>query len=341
MWKKRESASVLFSAIQPSGFLTIANYLGVLKSWIIVQNSYDCIYCIADLHSMTVYNKKVKNDSNLQSKILDTIAVYLACGVNPKKSIIFVQSDVPEHAQLNWILNCYTPVGELFRMIQFKEKSKYQNISVNSGLLTYPILMAADILLYSSKKVLVGKDQKQHLELSRTIARRFNNLIGQEIFTIPESIIQKFGSTIKSLLDPTKKMSKSDKNKNSTIFLLDDSSVIHKKIMKSVTDSEKPAKIFYDKQKKPGISNLLEILAVTEDTSVLELEKNFYNKTYKDLKEKLSTSIVKMLCPIQDKFFLYRKDEVKLKNILKEGAQKAKKRAKIIIKKVMNSINVS
>ncbi|WP_367681210.1 tryptophan--tRNA ligase [Buchnera aphidicola] len=332
---------MLFSAVQPSGLLTIANYLGVLCHWKEMQDSYDCIYCIADLHAMTakkkIYKKKNKNE-NIKT-ILDTLALYLACGVDPNESIVFLQSQVLEHTQLNWILNCYTNLGELFRMTQFKVKSKNENASINSGLLTYPILMASDILLYDVDKVLVGEDQKQHIELTKKIARRVNGIYSKEIFTIPSVVITKSGSRIKSLLDPTKKMSKSDFNRNSSIFMLDNIELINKKFAKAVTDSENPANISFNKQKKPGVSNLLEILSALKNIPIIELEKFFLNKTYLDLKLMICQTVKNKLLPIQEKYFLYRKDEEYLKDILFRGATKAKKRAKETIKRLFSVLN--
>jgi len=331
----------LFSAIQPSGLLTIANYLGVLCHWEKMQDSYKCIYCIADLHAMTVKKKiyKKKNKNGNVKIILDTLALYLACGVDPKKSTVFLQSQVLEHTQLNWILNCYTNIGELFRMTQFKVKSKYKNTSINSGLLTYPILMASDILLYDVNKVLVGEDQKQHIELTKKIARRVNGIYNEEIFTIPSLFINKSGSRIKSLLDPTKKMSKSDCNKNSSVFMLDDMDLINKKFAKAVTDSENPANISFNKQKKPGVSNLLEILSAFKKIPITELEQFFLNKTYSDLKLMIIQTVKKKLKPIQEKYFLYRRDELYLKDILLRGALKAKKKAKKTIERLLNAYN--
>jgi len=306
-----------------------------------MQDSYQCIYCIADLHAMTakknIYKKKNKNGST--KTILDTLALYLACGVDPNKSIVFLQSQVLEHTQLNWILNCYTNLGDLFRMTQFKVKSKNENASINSGLLTYPILMASDILLYDVNKVLVGEDQKQHIELTKKIARRVNRIYKKEIFTIPSLIITKSGSRIKSLLDPTKKMSKSDSNRNSSIFMLDNIDLIKKKFAKAVTDSENPANISFNKKKKPGISNLLEILSAFKKIPIVELEKFFLNKTYLDLKLMIFQTVKKKLVPIQEKYFLYRRDEVYLRDILFKGAIKATKKAKETIERLFNLFN--
>ena len=238
------SKPILFSAVQPSGNLSIGNYIGTMRHWSKFQDKYECLYCIADLHALTTLN----NNFSLRNSVLDTLALYLACGVNPNKSILFVQSHVYEHSQLNWILSCFTQFGELSRMTQFKSKKKVKKNYINNiniGLFNYPVLMSSDILLYQTNLVPVGKDQKQHLELTRNIAKRFNILYG-DIFTIPDPLISKNGSKIMSLLDPTKKMSKSDINKNNVIFLLEDISSVFLKIKNAVTDSEIPPKIYYD-----------------------------------------------------------------------------------------------
>ncbi|QCI27346.1 tryptophan--tRNA ligase [Buchnera aphidicola] len=325
---------IIFSAIQPSGQLTLGNFIGTISHWSTIQDKYNCIYSIADLHSITVS----QNLYLFKKNKLDTLAIYLASGVDPQKSIIFMQSEVHEHCQLNWILNCYTYFGELMRMTQFKSKSKINSQNINIGLFNYPILMSADILLYQSDKVLIGQDQKQHIELTRNIAHRFNSLYGN-IFKIPDIYIpNKYSAKIMSLLNPYNKMSKSDSNKNSVIFLLDDQKTVLKKISKSVTDSD--GKIFYDINNKAGISNLLNIFSSLTGKSILELEKKFFNTTYKDFKYLLANVISKKLNDLQEKFYYFRSQKSYLKNILDIGAYKARKKAKKNIKVIYDILNL-
>ncbi|MGL4468361.1 MAG: tryptophan--tRNA ligase, partial [Plesiomonas shigelloides] len=247
---------VVLSGVQPSGELTIGNYMGALRQWVKMQDEYECLFCIVDLHAITVR----QDPATLRKATLDTLALYLACGIDPEKSTIFVQSHVPEHAQLGWVLNCYTYFGELSRMTQFKDKSSRYAENITAGLFDYPVLMAADILLYQAAQVPVGEDQKQHLELSRDVAQRFNALYG-EIFRIPEPFIPKVGARVMSLLEPTKKMSKSDDNRNNVVGLLEDPKSVTKKIKRAMTDSEEPPVVRYDVAQKPGVSNLLDILS--------------------------------------------------------------------------------
>ena len=332
------SKPILFSAIQPSGNLTIGNYIGTMRHWSSFQDDYECLYCIADLHSLTTLNKNF----SLKKSILDTLALYLACGVNPKKSIIFIQSHVCQHSQLNWILSCFSPFGELSRMTQFKNKSKKEKNdikNINIGLLNYPVLMSSDILLYQTNLVPVGQDQKQHLELTRNIANRFNFLYG-DIFTLPNPLISKNGSKIMSLLDPTKKMSKSDTNKNNVIFLLENISSVFFKIKNAVTDSETPPKIYYDVKRKLGISNLLEILSAITNKEIFILEKEFDGIMYSEFKSIVFDNISKFLHRLQKSYLIYRKDESYLKNIAKEGAIKARLKSEKILKRVFSAVEI-
>lgn len=324
----------VFSAIQPSGNLTIGNYISVLKHWKIMQDQYKCIFCIADLHSLTSTARK-----NLvyQKSILDTLAIYLACGVNPDKSIIFIQSFVHEHTELNWILSCQTYYQELIRMTQFKSKKNQMQKKINSGLLNYPILMAADILLYQTDKVHVGQDQKQHIELTRNLAVRFNNYYGN-VFKLPDLLMFKLGSKIMSLSEPNKKMSKSDLNQKNVIYLLENLDEIFKKIQSSVTDSDNPPKILYDSINKPGLSNLLIILSALNNKSIFEIENYFLGKSYLELKKEVFNIINKHLSKIQKKFFLYRKNESYLMKIAYEGSKKASMIAKKTLNKVYQSL---
>ncbi|AZP36285.1 Tryptophan--tRNA ligase [Candidatus Annandia adelgestsuga] len=327
--------SIVFSAIQPSGVITLGNYIGVLKNWKILQNNYNCIYCIADMHSIT---NKI-NPKLFKKNIMDNVALYLSCNINPKKSIIFIQSHVKYHTQLCWILNCFTYLGELTRMTQFKSKIKNIFNKINLGLLNYPILMASDILLYQTNKVPVGKDQIQHLELSKKIAKRFNKIYNKKIFNIPEPLLNN-GNKIMSLSNPKKKMSKSDINKNSFISLLDDPKKIHKKIKKSFTDIDNPPKIYYDIKKKPGISNLLLILSNLTGKKMSIIEKEFENQNYSYLKINVINYITDTISDIQHNFNIYKKNKDFLEYILKYGSKKASKYAKKTIEKVYNVIGL-
>ena len=295
---------IVFSGAQPSGELTIGNYMGALRQWVNMQDDYHCIYCIVDQHAITVRQDAQK----LRKATLDTLALYLACGIDPEKSTIFVQSHVPEHAQLGWALNCYTYFGELSRMTQFKDKSARYAENINVGLFDYPVLMAADILLYQTNLVPVGEDQKQHLELSRDIAQRFNALYG-DIFKVPEPFIPKSGARVMSLLEPTKKMSKSDDNRNNVIGLLEDPKSVVKKIKRAVTDSDEPPVVRYDVQNKAGVSNLLDILSAVTGQSIPELEKQFEGKMYGHLKGEVADAVSGMLTELQERYHRFRNDE--------------------------------
>lgn len=325
----------LFTAMQPTGLMTLGNYTSVLSNIKEVQNDYFCFFCIADLHAITIRNDPVK----LKKSILDTLAFYLASGANPEKSTIFIQSSVYEHVYLNWVLNCYSYIGELNRMVQFKEKSLKNNNCVNSGLLNYPILMASDVLLYKSDKILVGEDQKQHLELINKLVHRFNSLYGN-IFVAPISINFQSNIKIMSLLDPNKKMSKSDINVKNTIFLLENSDSIFKKIKNSVTDSERPSAIYYDKSNKTGISNLLNIMSLLTKIKIKDLEMKYKYVTYKKFKEEVAEIIIEKLFLLQKKFFDFRKNEDYLYEVAASGAKKAKIKAQKTISLVNKSIGL-
>ncbi|MGP1928898.1 MAG: tryptophan--tRNA ligase [Arsenophonus sp. NC-WZS1-MAG3] len=324
---------IVFSGAQPSGELTIGNYIGALRQWVKMQNNYDCIYCIVDQHAITVH----QDPKELRKRTLDTLALYLACGIDAKKSIIFVQSHVPQHAQLNWVLNCYTYFSELRRMTQFKNKSTGHTKNINTGLFDYPVLMTADILLYQANQVPVGIDQKQHLELSRDIAQRFNSLYG-EIFTIPNPFIPEKGARIVSLQETQKKMSKSDDNRNNVITLLENPKSAAKKIKRALTDSNKPPRIYYDLENKPGISNLIDILSGVTDTSTLDIEKQFAGKIYDDLKNSVAEAVSAMLINIQTRFNEFRNNKKLLNDIMSEGASRAEVRAQITLNKVYDAI---
>lgn len=305
----------VFSAIQPTGEIHIGNYLGAISQWLPLQEKNECIFCIADLHAITVpYQPK-----SLQDSILEKAIVYLASGVNPEKSTIFVQSQIKEHTELTWLLNSVTPIGDLNRMTQFKEKSKKFKQNLNAGLLNYPILMAADILLYKTDLVPVGEDQKQHVEMTRTIARRFNQRFGQT-FKLPEIKILKIGAKIMSLSDPLKKMSKTD-SPDSFISLFEEPEEIKRKIMKAVTDNGKIVK--YNIKKKPGISNLLTIYSLFSGKTISELENKFRNKNYSYFKKSLAEFLTSSLEPFRKKRKELLGRKVYVKEILDQGAKKA------------------
>ncbi|MDX7987308.1 tryptophan--tRNA ligase [Xenorhabdus sp. 12] len=334
--KTNSQKPIVFSGAQPSGELTIGNYMGALRQWVKMQDDYDCIYCIVNQHAITV-----RQDANeLKKRTLDTLALYLACGIDPKKSTIFVQSHVPQHTQLSWVLNCYAYFGELSRMTQFKDKSARYAENINAGLFDYPVLMAADILLYQANQVPVGGDQKQHLELTRDLALRFNALYG-DIFTVPEPFIPQGGSArVMSLQDPVKKMSKSDDNRNNVIALLEDPKSVAKKIKRAVTDSEEPPRVRYDLENKPGVSNLLDILSSVTGKAIPELEAEFEGKMYGHLKGAVADAVCEMLADLQERYHHFRNDEALLNQIMVEGAAKAQARAQATLDKVYNAVGL-
>jgi tryptophan--tRNA ligase len=329
---------VVFSGVQPSGELTIGNYLGALRQFAQMQDDYECLYCIVDLHAITVRQDPVA----LRKATLDVLALYLACGIDPNKSTIFIQSHVPEHAQLAWILNCYTYYGEMGRMTQFKDKSARHSENINVGLFTYPVLMAADILLYQTNQVPVGEDQKQHLEITRDIANRFNAIYAEQnggnLFTEPQVFIPKSGARVMSLQEPDKKMSKSDDNRNNVIGLLENPKDVAKKIKRAVTDSDEPPVVRYDRQNKAGVSNLLDILSGVSGKTIAELEKEFEGKMYGHLKTAVAEEVSAMLNGLQERFYHFRNDEALLDKIAAEGAQKASARAKKTLDRVYKAI---
>ena len=321
----------VFSGVQPTGNIHLGNYLGALKQFVELQEDHECIYCIVDMHAITV----PQDPEVLKEHILDVAALYLAVGVDPEKSIVFVQSDVPGHAELSWILTCNSYTGELSRMTQFKDKSKNKE-SAPAGLFTYPILMAADILLYDTHVVPVGNDQKQHIELCRDLAVRVNGKY-PDTFVIPDGRFLKEGARIMALDDPSKKMSKSAENIHSRISLLDDPAKIKKSIMKATTDSE--GVIRFDTENKPGISNLLNIYSVLSGTSIADLEKKYEGKGYGDFKKDLVEVTVKALTPIRERFEEIRNSE-ELIRILREGAGKADAIAKKTIERVKGNFGL-
>ncbi len=327
------SKPIVLSGCQPSGDLTIGNYLGALKQWVSMQDSHECYYMLVDQHAITVR----PNPADLRKATLDGLALYLACGVDPEKSTIFIQSHVPEHAQLSWVLNCYTQMGELNRMTQYKDKSQKSEANMNSGLFTYPVLMAADILLYNADRVPVGEDQKQHLELARDIATRFNNLHG-ETFTVPDPYIPEFGARVMSLLEPTKKMSKSDTNPGNFIGLLEEPKKISKKIKRAMTDSDEHANIYFNIEEKPGVSNLLSLLSCCTGETVEQLVPQYEDKMYGHLKGDVANAVVALLEPIQQRYHQIRNDQAYLDSVMKAGAEKASARASKILAKVYEAV---
>lgn len=327
------SKEIVFSGAQPSGELSIGNYIGALRQWVSMQDSYDSIYCVVDEHAITVRQDPKK----LHEACFNTLAVYLAIGIDPEKSTVFLQSHVPEHAELGWILNCYSQMGELSRMTQFKDKSaRYEN-NVTVGLFDYPCLMAADILLYKTNLVPVGIDQKQHLELTCDIAERFNNLYGP-VFTLPKPFIPEHGAKIMSLQNPEKKMSKSDDNRNNVITLLEEPKSIVKKIKRAVTDSDEPPVVRYDKVNKPGVSNLLDLMSSVTNIPISQLEQHFEGKMYGHLKGEVADAVVAFLEPVQKKYAELRSNEDYLLQVFRKGADKARIRASQTLKEVQKTI---
>ncbi len=320
----------IFSGAQPTGELHIGNYLGALKNWVALQDEYESFYCIVNLHAITM----PQDPKVLRQKTLDLARIYLAAGVDPKKATIFVQSDVSEHAELAWTLNCIARMGELERMTQFKDKSKGNAERSSVGLFDYPVLMVSDILLYQTDLVPVGQDQKQHLELTRDIAERFNRDFG-ETFVIPEPYIPPVGAKIMSLKDPTSKMSKSDENLNGSIFLLDDADTITRKIKKAVTDSG--TEITFN-ENRPAITNLLTIYQLMSGKTPEECEANFTGKGYGDFKRELSEVVVEYMKPFQAKVKDY--DDTELNEILKNGAEKAKEVASVTLNDVYEKMGI-
>ncbi|MFC2949924.1 tryptophan--tRNA ligase [Virgibacillus sediminis] len=324
----------IFSGIQPSGTLTLGNYLGALKQFVELQEDHDCYFCIVDEHAITVPQDRLELRNNIKS----LAALYLASGIDPEKSTLFIQSEVPAHTQLGWMLQSISYIGELERMTQFKDKSSKSSgkEAVSAGLLTYPPLMASDILLYNTDIVPVGEDQKQHLELTRNLAQRFNNKFN-DIFTIPEVRIPKVGARIMSLQEPTKKMSKSDENQKGFISMLDEPKKIEKKIKSAVTDSEGIVK--YDKENKPGISNLLTIYSSCTGESVQELEAKYEGKGYGDFKQDTANAVIQLLEPIQQKYHDLI-NSAELDDILDEGADKAAYTANKTLRKAKKAMGL-
>lgn len=329
MCETTEKKKVL-SCIQPSGMLTLGNYLGALKNWLNMQNEFDCTYAVADLHAITVRQEPAK----LRSQIYSTFALLLALGIDPDKSTMFIQSHIPEHSQLAWLLSCNTQFGEMARMTQFKDKSAKHADNVNVGLFSYPVLMAADILLYKPDFVPVGADQKQHLEIARDIALRFNRLYG-DVFTVPEPYIPKTGARVMSLQDPEKKMSKSDDNVNSYVAILDDKDTVIRKFKRAVTDSDNCVKVSEDKK---GISNLIGIYSAVTGKSTQEIEKEFDGKGYGDFKLAVGEAVADELAPIKAEYDRIITDKAYLESVFRMGDDAAEKVARKTYFKAMKKV---
>jgi len=312
---------VVLSGIQPSGALTLGNYIGALKHWVALQETHDCLFALVDMHAITVR----QDPAVLRDRCHEFLCLYLAAGIDPERSTLFVQSHVPAHAQLAWLLNCHTSMGELNRMTQFKDKSAKNSENINAGLFDYPVLMAADILLYQADAVPVGNDQKQHLELARNLAERFNARAGEAVFTVPEPFIPEVGARIMSLGDPTAKMSKSDDVEANVIKLLDEPKKVVKKIKRSVTDSD--GEVRFDESAKPGVSNLLSIYSAVTDESIADLEARYAGQGYGALKGDLADAVVAFLEPLQARYAEYRDDIAGLDALLARGAASARQRA--------------
>lgn len=325
-----DGKKVLFSGMQATGNLTLGNYLGALKNWLTLSDEYECFYSVVDLHSITVR----QDPAELRSRARKLLTLYIAAGLDPKKNCIYYQSHVSGHAELSWILNCFTYMGELNRMTQFKDKSAKHADNINAGLFTYPVLMAADILLYQADVVPVGKDQLQHLEITRDIAERFNAIYG-DVFTIPEPYVGKAGAKIMSLQDPSRKMSKSDENLNASIYLMDDKDTIIRKFKRAVTDSE--GRVAYNEE-QAGIHNLIDIYSACTGKTPDDIVKEFDGKGYGDFKLAVGESVADVLCPLQERFFELEKDKAYIDSIIKENAEKANYYAQKTLRKVQKKV---
>ena len=328
--RKNMAKKIIFSGIQPSGELSIGNYIGSLRNWVGLQDEYDCVYCVVNEHAITVR----QDPKLLHQRTFDVLAIFMAAGIDPHKSVLFLQSHVPAHCQLSWVLNCYTQFGELSRMTQFKDKSAKHADNINAGLFTYPVLMAAEILLYQADKVPVGADQKQHIEITRNIAERFNGLYGN-VFKIPDGFIPKNGARVMSLQDPTKKMSKSDENVNGCVHLLDSPEVIMKKFKRAVTDSE--ACVRYA-EGKDGVNNLMTIYSAVTGLTFEQIEHDFDGKGYGDFKTAVGEAVVEELRPIRERYEQLIKDKAYLEDCYRKADEIALKISSRTLNKVMKKI---
>jgi len=322
---------VSYSGVQPSGNLTIGNYLGAIKNFQSYSEKYKCFYCVVDQHAITVRQVPAE----LRRRAYETLALYIACGLDPEKNTLYVQSHVPAHTEMAWMLNCFTMFGELSRMTQFKDKSQKHADNVNAGLFTYPVLMAADILLYQTNVVPIGSDQKQHLELARNIVDRFNQLY-PDTFTMPEPIIQKSGAKIMSLAEPTQKMSKSDENENAVVRILDAPDAIMRKFKRAVTDSD--SSIIYDPENKPGVSNLLTIYSCFSGKTIEEAEREFDGRGYGDFKTAVGQVCCEKLIPVQEEYRRILADKAYLEEVMKKGADEASYYARKTLSKVRRKL---
>ncbi len=326
-----EEKKTILSGIKPSGALTLGSYLGAIKNWVELSETYNCYYMMADLHAIT--ERQVP--AALRRTTLEQIAQYIACGLDPEKNVIFIQSQVPAHAELAWVLNCYTMFGELSRMTQFKDKSQKNADNINAGLFTYPALMAADILIYQADLVPVGEDQKQHLEITRDIANRFNGVYG-DVFTVPEPFIPKVGARVMSLQEPENKMSKSDIETGGCICIMDKPEDILRAFKRAVTDSE--TSVRYDVQNKPGISNLMQIYSAATGETFIEIENAFAGKGYGDFKKAVGEAVVELLRPFREEAARILSDKAYLEKVYKEGARKAAYAANKTLRKVYKKV---
>lgn len=324
---------IIFSATQPSGRITLGNYLGALRNWVALQDDYNAIYCVADEHAITVR----QDPAALRRQSLELYAQFIACGLDPEKSIIFIQSHVPQHAELAWVLNCYTMFGELSRMTQFKDKSASHADNVNAGLFTYPSLMAADILLYQADLVPVGEDQRQHVEITRNIAQRFNGIYG-DVFTMPEAYIPKVAARVMSLSEPEKKMSKSSPNENSFVLVMDKPEAIMRKFKRAITDSDTENCVRYDPVNKPGVANLMNIYSAVTGKSFQEIEFEFSGCGYGKFKPAVGEAVIETLRPIREEAARILADKAYLESVYKAGAEKASYTAAKTLRKVYKKV---
>ena len=326
-----DERKIILSGIQPSGALTLGSYIGAIRNWAELADAYNCYYMMADMHTITVR----QNPADLRRRTLEQLAAYIAAGLDPKKNTIFIQSHVPAHAELSWVLSCYTMYGELCRMTQFKDKSAKNADNINAGLFTYPVLMAADILLYQADLVPVGEDQKQHVEICRDIANRFNGIYG-DVFKIPEPYISKVGARIMSLANPENKMSKSDKDPNGCVYVMDKPEDIARKFKRAVTDCD--ACVKYDVKAKPGISNLMQIYSVATGKSFDEIENEFSGKGYGNFKSAVGDSVIELLRPVREEAVRIMGDKAYLESVYRDGADRAAYAANKTLRKVYKKV---
>ena len=328
-----DEKKVMLSGIKPSGDLTLGSYLGAIRNWGARADEFDCYYFMADMHAITVRH----DPAALRRRTLEQLAQYIACGLDPEKNTLFVQSHVRQHAELAWVLNCYAMFGELSRMTQFKDKSAKNAENINGGLFTYPCLMAADILLYQPDVVPVGEDQKQHVELTRNIVQRFNGIYG-DVFKMPEPYVAKIGARIMNLVDPKSKMSKSDDANTGRVLLMDDPAVIMKQFKRAITDSDTEHCVRYAPEEKPGVANLMQIYAATTGKSFDEIEREFDGQGYGKFKPAVGEAVVEMLRPIQEEAKRIMADKAYLKSVYRAGAEKASYVAEKTLRKVYKKV---